>query len=137
MLHIKKLCVGVESLARLRAYQANRKRLYHDTRNFPRRAEEILQGGSLYWIIKGNFAARQPIVDLQALHDNDGRAFCRIVLATELIDVRADQHRPFQGWRYLEVDKAPADTHIDLMGQAVPGSLAAELDRLGVAAMTT
>lgn len=134
MLHLKKLCVGAESADQLRAYQAARKNLVHMTRNFPRRADEIIGQGSLYWIIKGRFALRQKILDLQAFTNSSNKRFCRIVLDDTLVAVRGDQHRPFQGWRYLELEKTPPDTHIDDTGEAMPEDISAQLDQLGIRA---
>jgi hypothetical protein len=62
-LHLIKLCVGAESLADLREWMAARMteakrrraplRHAHITRTTPKRAADILGGGSLYWVIKG------------------------------------------------------------------------------------
>lgn len=135
MLHLKKLCVGVDSPEQLREYQKNRSKQVHLTRNFPRRAEEILAGGSLYWIIGGRFSLRQKIIDLQSFTNSGNKRFCRIVFDDNLIAVRGDHHRAFQGWRYLELENTPPDVHIvDDKGKLVPSDLATELDTLGVCA---
>ncbi len=56
-LHIIKLCVGVDSLQDLRDWRASRAAAGHaaicSTRMAPKRAAEILDGGSLYWVIRG------------------------------------------------------------------------------------
>lgn len=134
MVHLKKLCVGIETADQLRAYQATRKNLVHLTRNFPRRSAEIVGQGSLYWIIKGRFALRQKILDLQSFTDGNNKRFCRIVMDENLVAVRGDRHHGFQGWRYLELEKAPPDTHIDDAGEIVPEDISAQLDQLGIRA---
>ena len=78
----------------------------HVTRMFPRRKDEILPGGSLYWIIKGKMCVRQQIEDLIEVEREDGGTSCGIVLRPGLIRLVERRHRPFQGWRYLEPDDA-------------------------------
>src|SRR3546814_10884119 len=81
----------------------------HYTRHMPKRAAEVLDGGSLYWIVKGYAAVRCPIVGLEdAILENKG-PHCGIVMKTELIQVVPQPRRPHQGWRYLEAEDAPAD----------------------------
>ena len=133
-LHILKLCVGVESLqeladwqaARVRQMKGPRKLLSHVTRMTPKRRDEILDGGSLYWVIKGQIAARQPIVDLKPAVNN-GHPSCAIVYEPVLIPVARRLHRPFQGWRYLKADDAPPD-----LPGGMSGELGAELAALGL-----
>lgn len=133
-LHILKLCVGVETLADLAAWQAQRlarmkgprKRLSHVTRMTPKRRDEILDGGSLYWVIKGQIAARQPIVDLKPAVKN-GHPSCAIVYEPVLIPVARRLQRAFQGWRYLKPENAPPD-----LPGGVSGELGAELAALGL-----
>jgi hypothetical protein len=133
--HLKKLSVGSQSLDNLRDWQALRLaqggRLVHVTRNRPRRAEELLDGGSIYWIIKGVVTARQAIIDLAEAQRADGTPACGIVLSPEIIQVAPTKMRIFQGWRYLEVKDAPPDVGA---GDAsdMPAELAAELRELGI-----
>jgi len=111
-LHLIKLCVGVNSIEELErhiARRAARGEIVHTTRQFPRQADAVLGGGSLYWVIKGMVQARQPIRDLRAETDAEGRSLCAIVLAPELIPVQPRRRRPFQGWRYLKPEDAPPD----------------------------
>ena len=133
--HLKKLSVGSRSLETLRAWQASRLsetgQLIHVTRNWPRRAEEILDGGSIYWIIKGVMSARQNIVDLAEVQRPDGRLACGLELSPELVATVPTKMRIFQGWRYLEAEDAPADL-IDPVDEAMPPALVAELRELGV-----
>jgi hypothetical protein len=133
--HLKKLSVGSTSLDSLRERQALRLahegKIVHVTRNKPRRAEELLDGGSIYWIIKGVMVARQQIIDLAEAKRLDGTPACGIVLAPELIPVAPTKMRIFQGWRYLEVADAPPDTGAG--GEAdMPSELVAELRDLGI-----
>lgn len=117
--HLVKLCVGVDTVQDLRDWQAERLRslreagktpeLCHRTMQSPRRREEVLDGGSLYWVIKGFVLVRQRIVDLKPATKDDGRACCGIVLDPELVTTRPHPRRAFQGWRYLEAADAPPD----------------------------
>ena len=133
--HLKKLSVGSESLASLRQWQEARRKagfeLMHVTRNTPRRAEEVLDGGSIFWVIKGVMCARQPIVELREMQRADGKSACGIVLAPDLIAVEPRRMRIFQGWRYLEAEDAPADL-TDPVDESMPPALVAELRELGV-----
>jgi hypothetical protein len=114
-----KLCVGVDTVSELAAWQAERLKrlrrekkkpeLCHRTLQTPRRREEVLDGGSLYWVIKGFVLVRQRVVDLRADVKDDGTACCGIVLDPELVATRAHPRRAFQGWRYLEASDAPPD----------------------------
>jgi len=114
-LHLVKLCVGIETPDQLRALQHDRRlavgdALVHTTRMMPRRGDEIVPGGSLYWVMKGAIRCRQPILDLEAVTDPEtGRSACRIHFDPDIYDTDAWPWRPFQGWRYLTPDKAPPD----------------------------
>ena len=135
--HLKKLSVGSESLASLRHWQAERLRsgmeLMHVTRNTPRRADEVLDGGSIFWVIKGVMCARQPITELRSMQRGDGKPACGIVLAPEIIAVEPLRVRIFQGWRYLEAKDAPVDISVgEEAGEAMPPELVAELRELGL-----
>ena len=133
--HLKKLSVGSQSLETLRAWQALRLsetgHLVHVTRNRPRRVEEILDGGSIYWIIKGVMSARQNIIDLAEVQRSDGQVACGLVLSPDLIATLPTKMRIFQGWRYLEAEDAPADL-TDPVDESMPPALVAELRELGV-----
>jgi hypothetical protein len=132
-LHLIKLCVGASSIDDLRDWwdeEHGRKRLpIVHTRQTPKRAEELTEGGSLYWVIKGVVMVRQVITDIETLTEG-GRNYCHISLDRSLILTCPQARRPFQGWRYLEVKDAPAD----LSGagdQAMPAGLAEQLRDLG------
>jgi hypothetical protein len=136
-LHLRKLCVGVDSVEQLESYQARRLKrretLKHDTRMMPKRREEILAGGSLYWVIKGLIQVRQPIRDITPEVDAEGRGFARLHLAPDLVRVVPRGHRPFQGWRYLEAADAPDDLgRRGGMADDLPLEMQAELRALGI-----
>lgn len=140
-LHLIKLCVGVDSLSELAEWQqerlAERKRtgqpaeLVHITRNTPRRAAELLDGGSLYWVIGGIITARQKLLDFRPV-DRDGVPHCALVYAPQLIAVEPRPRRPFQGWRYLEAGDAPSDKAVSAKDEGASEELERELIRLGI-----
>jgi hypothetical protein len=142
-LHLLKLCVGVQSIgdlevriaARLAAKRAQGETAeqIHTTRMMPRRRTELLDGGSLYWVIKGQVAARQTLIDIRPITDADGIARCQLVLEPILIPVMPRPLRPFQGWRYLQPQEAPADISKGT-GEigAMPEDLRRQLRELGL-----
>ena len=113
--NLVKLSVGSESIADLAAWQATKRAQTDDglprhvTRMWPKRGDEILGGGSIYWVIKGVILCRQPILRLDEYLSADGIARCAIVCKPGLIRVEATPKRPFQGWRYLTPADAPRD----------------------------
>ncbi len=116
-MHLIKLSVGPESLQDLidwqqqRLHDQRRKKqpeLMHITRHMPKRGEEVLDGGSIYWVIKGFVIARQRLLELRPITYND-TAHCGLIYAPEMIRVVPRPHRPFQGWRYLNPKDAPRD----------------------------
>ncbi len=134
--HLLKLCVGIGSVDQLAESQERRiaemGRLIHRTRHFPRRAASILDGGSIYWVIKGFVLARQRIVALERVVDQDG-AFCFIVRDPKLVRTVAQPRRPHQGWRYFEPADAPRDlAPHELLAEQPPPEMAAELRALGL-----
>jgi hypothetical protein len=131
-LHLIKLCVGADSIEELRAWRADRARRgippIVPTRQTPKRAAELLEGGSLYWVIKGVISVRQPILSIVTL--DSGQQPCRIDLAPELILTVPQPRRPFQGWRYLTAADAPPD--LANGGDAdMPVELAKQLREIG------
>lgn len=112
-LHLIKLAVGAKSIEDMRVWQAARAKqsppLRHRTRNFPKRAAEILDGGSLYWVIAGVISVRQRITDIREAKQSDGSRCTDLVLHRTLVPVRGRLMKPFQGWRYLAASDAPAD----------------------------
>lgn len=135
-LHLIKICVGVDRIEELREWQAARrnerraKTNLHITRHFPKRADEILDGGSLYWIIRGFIQVRQPIVGFHAVQDEEGQK-CAIELAPDLIPTIPLARRPHQGWRYFAAKDAPADLN-KAEAQEIPPDLLRELHELGL-----
>ena len=137
-LHLIKLSVGSESVASLARWQATRAAQGRDglprhvTRMWPRRKAELLDGGSIYWVIRGFVRARQRIVRLDEADLGDGVRRCAIVLDPALVSTAATPRRPFQGWRYLRAADAPVDlTHEGEDGDLSPQLLAA-LAEIGV-----
>jgi hypothetical protein len=134
-LHMIKLCVGADSVEDLSDWQGkliaglikkNKPPIpYHDTRMSPKRAEEMLAGGSLYWVIKNFIIVRQRLVGFEQVKDKEGKAMCRVQLDPELIRTKPRKKRPFQGWRYLEPGDAPSD--LDGKGPALSADLEAAL----------
>jgi hypothetical protein len=112
-LHLIKLSVGSHSLDDLRRWQdqhgAARPPLRHSTRNFPKRAQEILDGGSIFWVINRIITARQAILDIREGVRDDGSKCTDLVLDPALTPVEGRFLKPFQGWRYLEAKDAPPD----------------------------
>ena len=134
-LNLLKLCVGVAEVDELIDWQRRRlkaeRRLYHTTRMIPRRREELLDGGSLYWVIKGQVQCRQRLTDIVPFTDDEGIGRCRLMLDREIVLTRSQPRRAFQGWRYLVPADAPADLVAgDVAG--LPPEMRAELAELGL-----
>ncbi len=131
-LHIIKLCVGVDSLQELRDWRAQRAAQGHPsycpTRMAPKRAEEILDGGSLYWVIKGQVLCRQAITSIET--GLPGPQPVRFMLAPDLIETAPQPRRAFQGWRYLDPKDAPPDLST-AAGEEMDQALARQLRELG------
>ncbi|HTH99971.1 MAG TPA: DUF1489 domain-containing protein [Acidisoma sp.] len=113
MLHLIKLSVGIRDVEHLRDVQAARLAtdppLLHRTRQWPKRAAEILAGGSIYWVIAGQLQCRQVVLDIRPDRRPDGSACAALVLDSTLVLVEPRPTKPFQGWRYLKAEEAPAD----------------------------
>ena len=141
-LHLVKLCVGVETIGQLRDWQKRRGVMseagypvvVHYTRNRPKRWAELVDGGSLYWVIKGSILVRNPIIAVQRDEREESRKPCALVLRAEPVETLPKRHRPIQGWRYLAVENAPPDRDPGDAGGdfAAPSALAAELRSLGL-----
>ncbi len=139
--HLIKLCVGADSVADLeewvdervreRVAKRHAPRSQHVTRMVPSRAAEIVDGGSLYWVIKGQLAARQTVLEIEPFVDGDGIGRCRIWLGPEVVKVAPRPTRPFQGWRYLADKDAPPDLGAFGGGQ-MPEPLRRALGELGL-----
>lgn len=135
-LHLLKLCVGADSIEDLERWRDRTapggRPMAHVTRMFPKRKAEILEGGSLYWVIKRVIQVRQTILDLEEFTDAEGVKRCRIVLDPELVRTSPAPRRPFQGWRYLKPEEAPADLSAATGGHELPDDLRRKLIELGV-----
>jgi hypothetical protein len=133
-LHLLKLAVGVDDIDHLRqlraAWVAERGGNWVYTRNHPRRTQEVLAGGSIYWVIRGQIRVRQLVTGLRGERDDTGRRYCRIEVDAELVPTLPRACRPFQGWRYL----APADAPPDRSAPTAPppDRMLAELRALGL-----
>lgn len=144
-LNLIKLCVGVDTVEELAAWQTRRRAELtaagqppysrHLTRNFPRRADEIMDGGgSLYWVIRREVRVRQRLHSIDEAVDHEGRKCCALVFEPELVRVMPRSHRPFQGWRYLEAADAPGDLPEHAVDESaeMPDALRRELRALGL-----
>ena len=142
-LHLIKLCVGAESIRDMEEWVAEKLALKraagepveqtHRTRMVPKRAAELIDGGSLFWVIKGQVAARQEILDVRPFTDTEGVSRCHIVLEPTLVPVMPRPHRPFQGWRYLADHEVPQDIAAGAGEIAeMPEELRRELRELGL-----
>lgn len=113
--HLIKLSVGTESVEGLADWHATKRAQtadglpHHVTRMWPKREAEIVNGGSIYWVIKGAIQCRQRVLRLDEVIGNDGIRRCAIVLEPKLVRTQSSLKRPFQGWRYLQVEDAPMD----------------------------
>ncbi|RFB80687.1 DUF1489 family protein [Methylovirgula sp. 4M-Z18] len=142
-LHILKLCVGCDSIADLEEWiewrladkirHGETPEHAHTTRMVPKRVDEILDGGSLYWVIKGQVSSRQRILDIRPFTDEEGIGRCHIVLDPKVVPVMPRSWRPFQGWRYLADKDAPKDIRAGAGQLAeMPEDLRRELRELGL-----
>lgn len=142
-LNLVKLAVGCDSVKELKGWiaermkQAKRNGLprhhIHITRMTPKRDEELLAGGSLYWVIRGEIAAREKLIGVEPFRDRDGIGRCRLVMQPKVIPVRPRPMRPFQGWRYLTAANAPPDFGSNAASvAAMPEPLRRELRDLGL-----
>ena len=142
-LHLIKLCVGADSIRDLqdwikeRLAEKRRKKQtpehIHTTRMMPTRADELLDGGSLYWVIRGEIACRQALADIRQYKDKEGVRRCQLVLSPKVVPVVPRPRGPFQGWRYLKDEEAPQD--LSGLGDSVasmPEDLRRELADLGL-----
>jgi hypothetical protein len=127
-LHLIKLCVGVSEVGELADWAAQRRPIVH-TRQTPKRAAEILQGGSLYWVIKGQILVRQSILAIETIEEGPASR-CEILLDQTPTRTAPQPRRAFQGWRYLTADDAPSDLS-DNASETLPAELAVALRTLG------
>ena len=137
--HLIKLSVGTETVEGLKRWQSEKRiqapdgNPMHVTRMWPKREADLLNGGSIYWIIKGFLQCRQRILRLDEMISEDGIRRCAVVLDSEIALTTSVKKRPFQGWRYLEPAQAPVDLarrHSD--EPPLPPNLAGALADIGV-----
>jgi len=142
-LHLIKLCVGADSVRDLEDWigqklKEKRKRRekpehVHRTRMVPKRADDLVAGGSLYWVIRGEIACRQRILAIRPYRDSEGVGQCGLVLDPKVVLVAPRPFRAFQGWRYLAEKDAPRDLEKAAPGAAaMPEKLRRELRELGL-----
>jgi hypothetical protein len=140
-LHLIKLCVGCDSVKDLEDWiREKRKRArtkknehVHRTRMVPKRADELLDGGSLFWVIRGEVLCRQRLIDVRPYRDKAGIGQCQLVLEPRVVLVEPRPYRAFQGWRYYTAKDAPRDLDSAAPGaKAMPEALRRELRELGL-----
>jgi hypothetical protein len=140
MIHMVKLCVGVSSVEELESYRDERAHWWgadygeevhvHRTRMMPKRAAEIEGKASIYWVISGIIACRQPILRLAPYTDDEGKTYCDIIMSRDMVRTVPYPKRPFQGWRYLDAKDAPPDMAAN--GNEGAEAIAADLAKLGL-----
>lgn len=141
-LHLIKLCVGIESVDELQRWITYRlgqaraegrpEEYFHTTRMIPRRGDELLDGGSLYWVIKGQVQARQKLVEIRPFTDDEGIKRCRLILDKELVATSLQPRRPFQGWRYFKDADTPRDLAASGGEADMPADMRRQLSELGL-----
>jgi hypothetical protein len=142
-LHLIKLCVGCDSVKDLEGWirqklkDRKKRRLalehIHTTRMVPKRADELLNGGSLFWVIRGQVSCRQRLLAVRPFVDHEGIGRCRLALEPAPVLVEPRPFRAFQGWRYLAVEDAPRDLDRVAPGAAtMPENMRRELRELGL-----
>jgi hypothetical protein len=142
-LHLIKLAVGCDSVQDLKDWikeQLGKKKKngekperFHRTRMVPKRADELTDGGSLYWVIRGEVMCRERILEIRPFVDKDGIGRCRVVLDGKARLVQPRPYRAFQGWRYLPDKDAPPDLDRAAPGaRHMPETMRRELRELGL-----
>lgn len=138
-LNLLKLSVGTSTVEDLAEWQHSQRAHWpkdtavHVTRMWPKRAPEVLNGGSIYWVIKGLILCRQRVIGLEQVTGADGIARCAMLLDTTLIRTESAPRRPFQGWRYLDPKDAPRDLPQGrATEEALPHALAQALAEIGL-----
>ena len=131
-IHLKKLAVGISSIEELFERQKDITSRYgeivHITRNRPQRALDLIDGGSMYWVIKRQVKVRQRILEVKELTSNDGKKSAGIILENKLVKVRPTPMKPFQGWRYYKIEEIPPDIDDDVFSDDFNN----ELSKLGL-----
>jgi hypothetical protein len=131
-LHMIKLCVGADTIEDLVEWQRTREagdRWIMRTRQTPKRAAELLDGGSLYRVFKGVILCRQSILAVDTVGEGV-TARCEVTVDPNIVRVAPTPRRAFQGWRYLQVQDAPPDLSAEAFGDAPP-ELVRQLREIG------
>jgi hypothetical protein len=142
-LHLLKLCVGVDSIQDLEDWiktrlkekkkKGEKPEHTHITRMVPKRADELADGGSLYWVIRGEILCRERLIAIRPFTDKEGVGRCRLVMDGKLVLVQPRPFRAFQGWRYLAPNDAPKDLDRAAPGaRNMPEQMRRELRELGL-----
>jgi len=136
-LNLLKLCVGAKSVDDLVVWQNQLQkaygRVFHTTRMVPKREAELLDNGSIYWVMGGSIQCRQTLLDIEIFNDRLGKRRCNLILDPQPIMTRVRPQRPFQGWRYLQGADAPADLAAGAeIEQDMPAEMRSELSALGL-----
>ena len=131
-IHLKKLAVGISSIEELFERQKDIASRYgeivHITRNRPQRALDLIDGGSMYWVIKRQVKVRQRIIEVKELITHEGKKSAGIILENKLVKVRPTPMKPFQGWRYYQIEEIPPDIEDDVFSDDFNN----ELSKLGL-----
>jgi hypothetical protein len=130
-LHLIKLAVGAADIDQIAEFQRGRQFVRNGrtvvptyTRRKPRRPDEVTDGGSIFWVVKGQVRCRQRVLDFETVEGEEGETWCRIILDPTLVPTLPQPKKPFQGWRYLAGDAGTGDE--------LPPHLIAELRELGL-----
>ncbi|QCK87722.1 DUF1489 family protein [Phreatobacter aquaticus] len=134
-LNLIKLCVGADSIDDLQQWVDWRIKTYgeqvHTTRMQPKRADELIGEGSLYWVIKGQILCRQRLIGIRPFTDDEGISRCDLLLEPVIVRTEPRRRGPFQGWRYFETKDAPPDLGTG-QTKGMPPELATQLAELGL-----
>ena len=138
-IHLQKLAFGLRDVDALKKRVKQRAKTGGGrhvvlTRMTPKRADELRDGGSLYWVVKGSIRARQAIVAVETF-DSKGRKGgkrCRLVLEPEVVETERVVRKAFQGWRYLVPSEAPRDLTQPVVDGELDPMLGRELAELGL-----
>jgi Uncharacterized conserved protein len=132
-LHMIKLVVGCDTVEDLLAWRKVSARPGEPwilrTRQTPKRAAEMLDGGSVYRVFRGNILCRQRILAIDTVGEG-AEARCHVTLDETIVRVAPTPRRAFQGWRYLEAKDAPPDLDDEAFGE-IPPELARQLREAG------
>ena len=138
-IHLLRMAVGINSIADLIDLQKRRSqinpdsRLFSTTRNVPKRVDDLLDGGSIYWVVKRLIRVRQEIISISQEINNEGKKYCLIEINPKQIKVEPRAQKPFQGWRYLNTEDAPVDIELRSSPKAeLPEEMLIELKELGL-----